>query len=91
MYVLGQFRDAYLRRAAATGQAEIAALLAEWKQDQAALAERFDRDRDGHVSLGEWEHAREEARRTVDAAAPRAAAAAGAERARAGRTAASCS
>ena len=46
-------------------QAEITALLAEWKQDQARLAERFDHDRDGHVSLGEWERAREEAKRTV--------------------------
>ncbi len=46
--------------------AEVAALLAEWKQDQAALAERFDQDRDGRVSLEEWERAREEAVRTVD-------------------------
>jgi len=46
-------------------QAEITALLAEWKQDQAQLARRFDRDRDGQVSLSEWEQAREEAKRTV--------------------------
>jgi hypothetical protein len=42
------------------------ALLAEWKQDQAELGRRFDRDRDGAVSLEEWEAARAEARRTVE-------------------------
>ena len=46
-------------------QAEVATLLAEWKDDQAALASRFDSDRDGRVSMGEWERAREEAKRTV--------------------------
>lgn len=46
-------------------QAEVAALLAEWKQDQARLVARFDDDDDGHVSLEEWERAREEARHTV--------------------------
>ena len=58
--MLGQFRTH-----SSTGQrylqAEAAALLAEWKQDQPALVERFDRDRDGRVSLAEWEQAREEA------------------------------
>ena len=43
----------------------MSARLAEWNQDQAGLAERFDRDKDGHVSLAEWEHAREEARQAV--------------------------
>lgn len=62
--VLGQFRTH-----SSTGQrdlqAEAAALLAEWKQDQPALVERFDRDRDGRVSLAEWEQAREEAKHSV--------------------------
>jgi hypothetical protein len=40
-------------------------LLAGWKQDQAALTERFDADGDGQVSLAEWGHAREEAKRAV--------------------------
>jgi hypothetical protein len=43
----------------------MAALLAEWKQDQPGLLERFDTDGDGRVSLEEWEQAREEARQTV--------------------------
>ncbi len=61
---LGRFRTH-----SATGerdlQAEVAALLADWKDDQAALAARFDADRDGQVSLAEWERARDEARRAV--------------------------
>jgi hypothetical protein len=62
--LLGQFRS-HTSAGDSDLQAEVAALLADWKQDQAALTERFDADRDGHVSVGEWERAREEARRTV--------------------------
>ncbi|HEX9207337.1 MAG TPA: GIDE domain-containing protein [Steroidobacteraceae bacterium] len=46
-------------------QAQQVALLNEWKQDQAALTARFDADRDGKVSLEEWEKAREAARHAV--------------------------
>lgn len=64
VYVLGQFRTV-----SADSQrdltAEVAALLGEWKQDQQALVERFDADRDGRVSLEEWERARADARHTV--------------------------
>jgi len=63
-YVLGQFRT-HTSAGRRDLQAEATALLAEWKQDQAQLAERFDRDGDGKVSLGEWENAREEARNAV--------------------------
>jgi len=62
--LLGQFRS-HTSAGSTDTQAEIAALLAEWKQDQGALMERFDADRDGRVSVGEWERAREEAKRTV--------------------------
>ncbi len=62
--VLGQFRT-HSSAGQRDLQAEAAALLAEWKQDQPALVERFDRDRDGRVSLAEWEQAREEAKRSV--------------------------
>jgi hypothetical protein len=64
--VLGQFRS-HTSTAGADPQDAVAALLAEWKQDQAALAGRFDSDHDGRVSLGEWEQARAEARRLVAA------------------------
>ena len=63
-YVLGQFRT-HTSAGRRDLQAEATALLAEWKQDQAQLAERFDEDGDGKVSLGEWERAREEARNAV--------------------------
>ena len=62
--VLGQFRT-HSSAGQRDLQAEAAALLAEWKQDQPSLVERFDRDRDGRVSLAEWEQAREEAKRSV--------------------------
>jgi hypothetical protein len=63
--VLGEF-GSHTAAAADDRDAAVAALLAEWKSDQAALADRFDADRDGRVSLAEWDAAREEARRTVD-------------------------
>jgi hypothetical protein len=62
--LLGQF-SSHTSAGQGDTEAEVAALLAEWKQDQAQLAERFDRDRDGRVSVGEWERARAEAKRTV--------------------------
>ena len=64
LYALGGFRST-----AGTNetnrQAEVAALLVEWKQDQPALLARFDRDADGRISLGEWEQARAAAKATV--------------------------
>jgi hypothetical protein len=44
---------------------EVAAQLAQWKQDQPALLARFDRDADGRINLEEWEQARAAARQTV--------------------------
>ena len=40
-----------------------AALLHEWKQDQAALLARFDKDHDGSLNGAEWEQARAAARK----------------------------
>jgi hypothetical protein len=62
--VLGRFRS-HSTAGERDVAAETAALLAGWKQDQAALTERFDADGDGQVSLAEWGHAREEAKRAV--------------------------
>ena len=64
VHVLGHFRT-HSGTANTSRDTDVAALLAEWKQDQAALVERFDADGDGQVSLGEWERAREEARHAV--------------------------
>ena len=49
-------------------RADLARLLAEWKADKQALLARFDRDRDGEVSLEEWEAARKAASDEVDRA-----------------------
>ncbi len=53
------------RPANPTTQVELAQVLAEWKQDQPALLQRFDQDGDGRIDPVEWEAARQEARRTV--------------------------
>ena len=49
-------------------------LLAEWKQDQPALLQRFDANRDGVLSLKEWELARAAARRQIEQQPPSASA-----------------
>jgi hypothetical protein len=64
VHALGDFRST----ASAAGpdtQAAVAATLAEWKQDQPALLQRFDRDHDGRISVHEWEAARAAARQLV--------------------------
>jgi hypothetical protein len=63
LYALGNFAST-TAMVTDDGQAA-AALLTEWKDDQAALLERFDRDRDGRIDLDEWERARSQARRDV--------------------------
>lgn len=44
---------------------EVATLLREWKQDQSALLHRFDTNRDGVLSVQEWEQARAAARKQI--------------------------
>ena len=53
--------------------AEVLRLLSEWKQDQPALLDRFDTNRDGVLSQEEWERARAEARKQIEQRSPRAA------------------
>jgi hypothetical protein len=66
MYAIGHFET----RSGELGPSERARrkaeLLAEWKEDQEGLVERFDADGDGAVDLQEWERAREEAERVVE-------------------------
>ncbi len=45
-------------------------LLREWKSDQPALIARFDANRDGRISMDEWEEARRAARAQALAATP---------------------
>ncbi len=64
LYAIGWFRT---ERGVLPGalDGEVAALLREWKRDQAALLERFDADGDGVLTLEEWERAREAAHAQV--------------------------
>ena len=65
VYVLGEFRTR--RDSDDDPRAELAAMLAQWKQDPVALRERFDRNGDGQIDQDEWELARTAARTEVDA------------------------
>jgi hypothetical protein len=55
-------------------EGEVAKLLAQWKQDQPALLQRFDTNHDGVLSQAEWEAARAAARRQISEQPPKAAA-----------------
>ena len=49
-------------------KSDLATLLVDWKQDKTALLARFDANRDGEISLDEWERARQAASIEVDRA-----------------------
>lgn len=61
LYILGQFSTW-----SATTQKSVRDvminLINDWKQDQPALRERFDTNKDGNIDQEEWETARQEAR-----------------------------
>jgi hypothetical protein len=63
--VLGEFRTRGAADPSASVAQQIGDLLADWKSDRAGLLARFDSDRDGEISLEEWEAARAAARREV--------------------------
>lgn len=66
IYAIGEFST--IAAAAVTAgdeRADVGALLAQWKTNQKELHARFDLDRDGKVSMKEWELARLQARREV--------------------------
>ena len=68
LYAIGEFRT--ITGAAVTAgeeRADVGALLTQWKADKKQLHERFDLDRDGKISMKEWELARLQARREVRA------------------------
>jgi hypothetical protein len=68
IYAIGEFSTTTAAAVAAGDErADIGALLAQWKADQRLLHERFDLDRDGRISMKEWELARLQARREVRA------------------------
>jgi hypothetical protein len=68
LYAIGEFSTTTgAAAAAAEERADIGALLAQWKGDRTQLHARFDLDRDGKISMKEWELARLQAQREVRA------------------------
>ncbi|MBI1965249.1 MAG: hypothetical protein HYV99_04075 [Betaproteobacteria bacterium] len=65
LYALGEFATVGGANAELDERADVNATLADWKQGQAKLFERFDLNRDGKIDLKEWELARLQARREV--------------------------
>ena len=65
LYAIGEFITQGGGGAELDENADLTALLSEWKQDQAVLRERFDLNRDSAIDLKEWELARLQARREV--------------------------
>ena len=62
--VLGDLRS---RSMVAAIDQEVGKVVVGWKQDQATLLARFDRDHDGHLSADEWEAVRTAAKEQVEA------------------------
>jgi hypothetical protein len=65
VYVLGNFVTQHPWQGL-DARAEVGALLAEWKQDQAGLLRRFDLDHDGRLDEREWALARRLAQGAVE-------------------------
>ena len=65
LYVIGQFRTQGGNSVEFDTNAELSALLAEWKKDMPALLKRFDLDNDGTLNSQEWLLARSAAKREV--------------------------
>jgi hypothetical protein len=65
LYAVGEFVTRGGANAELDEKADVSAMLADWKQDRAALNERFDLNGDGTIDLKEWELARLQARREV--------------------------
>lgn len=66
IYVLGEFSTIGGANSALSLRDDVSALLAEWKSNPTELKRRFDLDRDGQISLAEWELARKLATSTVE-------------------------
>lgn len=67
VHALGDFRTLGAQDPDLDLKRDVSDLLAEWKRDRVALLKRFDLDRDGTISLREWELARQAALREVRA------------------------
>lgn len=72
LYAIGHFQSQSRQYSALDRQNEMAALLREWKGDKEFMR-RFDSDKDGEISIAEWQQAREQARRIIEQRAREAA------------------
>jgi hypothetical protein len=68
IYVIGEHVTMGGPNAVLDKKADLSTLLADWKRDKTALLARFDADRDGEISLKEWERVRQAAAVEVDRA-----------------------
>ena len=68
LYVIGEHVTLGGPDAVLDKKADFATLLGEWKRDKTALLARFYADRDGEISLAEWERARQAASAEIDRA-----------------------
>ena len=67
LYALGDFRSEGGEHLSLQPQADVRALLAEWKGDRHALLQRFDANGDGELDEAEWALARQAAQAHVAA------------------------
>lgn len=65
LYAIGMFRTEGGPYELPNVREEARHVLNRWKQDQAALLQRFDRNGDGQIDLQEWEEARKAAHQEV--------------------------
>jgi hypothetical protein len=68
IYGLGEFVTIGGASSLLDTNADVGAMLAQWKRDPAKLLSRFDLDKNGSLDLKEWELARRQARREVESA-----------------------
>lgn len=66
LYVIGRFRTQGGSNQEFDSRAELSALLTEWKKNMPTLLARFDLNKDGELSIEEWELARQAAKREVE-------------------------
>lgn len=68
LYVIGEHVTVGGERATLDRRADVADVLSDWKRNPVALRARYDADRDGEISLDEWEKVRHDAAAEVDRA-----------------------
>ena len=65
LYAIGAFATVGGANSHLDADADVSALLGEWKSNRPRLLARFDLDRDGELDLEEWDLARRQAQREV--------------------------